>query len=257
MKYELSIQTYSVRDHMGSISEISDTFCKLSSYGYTGIQTAGDITGYAEEYAAAAEEHGLKIIGTHMKMDVLRDTDRAVKIHKILGTTNAGIGAMPAVFDENISKKNIDEFILDANAVAEKFGEYGLNFTYHHHAAEFAKIGNETIMEILVRELDQKNISFVLDTYWLQKGGVSILEWIYKLGGRVDILHLKDMYIPAGGDEGCMTELGAGNINFKDVIRAADETGVKHLCYEQDGNHKKDSLLSAKQSAEYFFEHIQ
>lgn len=160
---------------------------------------------------------------------------------------------MPSLWSPDFSSKSVTDFIEQANKIAEQFEKYGLNFTYHHHDREFSKIGNETIMDILVRELNKKNISFVLDTYWLQTGGVSILEWLGRLEGRVKILHLKDYVVPFGKSGGSITELGSGNINFKDVIKAAEVYGVEDLCYEQDNAPNGDSLASAKQSAEYFY----
>ena len=63
----------------------------------------------------------------------------------------------------------------------------------------------------------------------------------------------KDKGIPFGSNDGDITELGNGNINFKEVIRVAEAIGVQDYCYEQDRNFVVNSLESAKQSAEYFF----
>ncbi len=253
MNKGLSIQVYSVRNKMKTEQDTRETFKALSSYGFTGIQTAGDCEWGFENYAAAAKEAGLKIVGTHLDLDLFSNIDETVRIHNLFETKCAGIGGMPGLWSPDFSPKSVTDFIEQVNKIAEQFGKHGLNFTYHHHDREFSKIGNETIMEILVRELDEKNTSFVLDTYWLQTGGVSILEWISKLEGRVKILHLKDYIVPFGKSGGSITELGNGNINFKDVIKAAEACGVEELCYEQDNAVNGDSLASAKKSAEYFY----
>ena len=252
MKNELSIQAYTVRDVMTTAEQTADTFRKLASFGFTGIQTAGFPT-TPEDYAAAAKAAGLRIIGTHLEFSLLLDTPQAVRIHSLLGTTNAGIGGMPGMWDPDFSRETLADCIEKANRAAAGLSRYGMKFTYHHHAKEFSRIGGETMMDILVRELDPETTSFVLDTYWLQHGGVAILEWLEKLAGRVDILHLKDKGVPFGSNNGAITELGNGNINFRDVIRAARDTGVQELCYEQDGNFAVNSLESARQSAAYFF----
>lgn len=252
MNHKLSIQAFSVRDVMTTAAQTAETFRTLASYGFTGVQTAGFPT-TAEDYAAATQAAGLRIIGTHAPFDLLLNTEEAVRVHRILGTTNAGIGGMPGIFSRDFSVKILDSCIEKANQVGENLSKYGMKFTYHHHAAEFAKLGNETMMDILVRELDPNTTSFVLDTYWLQHGGVNILEWLEKLAGRVDILHLKDKGVPFGSNDGAITELGNGNINFREVLRVAEATGVQECCYEQDGNFAANSLESAKQSADYFY----
>lgn len=109
------------------------------------------------------------------------------------------------------------------------------------------------MLDILRRELDPDNTSFVLDTYWLQYGGVSVTETVSRFAGRLDILHLKDMRIPFGENDPQMTALGGGNLDFPEIIRAAEDAGVTHLCYEQDGGHEGDTLESARISAEYFY----
>lgn len=253
MEKKFSIQVFSVRDKITDAAAINDVFKKLASYGYTGIQTAGLYGLTVEEYAAAAKAAGLEVVGTHTDWKMLLDTEEAVRFHKVLGTTNAGIGGYGPIVQATTTMEDILEFTNLANGIGEALKPHGMKFTFHHHASEFAKIGNDTIMDILAKELNPETTSFVLDTCWLQAGCVSVTEWIQKLAGRVDILHLKDRGINKGVNEGCITELGAGNINFKEVIRVGEASGVKHYCYEQDNNHKVDSLESAKQSAEYFF----
>ena len=252
MNKTLSIQAYSIRDKLNTLEETKEAFKALASYGYTGVQTAGEPSYGYEEYRKSADEAGLKIIGTHLGIDLFENTDETIRIHNILGTKNAGVGGMPGLWDANFSKETVYSFIERAGKVAQAFHDKGLTFTYHHHEREFAKIGNETIMDIIIKELNF-NTTFVLDTYWLQAGGVNIIEWLKKLEGKVNILHLKDFAVPFGKGGYVITELGNGNINYREVIKAAEASGVEHLCYEQDTNHKEDSLLSAKQSAEYFY----
>ncbi len=253
MKKELSIQVFSVRDKLTTAEQTADTFKALASYGYTGIQTAGAFTFGVEEYAKLAKDAGLKVIGTHLKFTDLEDIEETVRIHKILDTKCAGIGSMPGLWGgKSFNADVVKNFIESANKLIPQLQKHGLTFTYHHHANEFAKIGNDTIMDILLKELD-KNTSYVLDTHWLQAGGVSIIEWLKKCEGRVKILHLKDYAIQFGTNNRVITELGSGTINFKEIIKVAEECGVEHLCYEQDNAIENDSLASAKLSAENFF----
>ena len=256
MKKTLSIQLWNVRDHMKDAEMTAATFKALASYGFTGIQTYS-APGNPEQFAAIAKDAGLEIIGTHTELDVLKNIDNAIAMHKTLGTTNAGLGNMPNMWSFKLTPAEIVQIIDDMNKTAEAFAKAGLRLTYHHHAFEFAKIdGNKSIMDLMFEELDPKNTAFVLDTYWLQMGGQDILEWIDKCAGRLDILHLKDHTIPFNTNGAQVTELGAGNLNFKKIVAAAEKAGVTDLCYEQDGNFVVDALDSAKRSAEYFYKHL-
>ncbi len=255
MKSSLSIQAYSVADHMSDEASARDAFRRLASYGFTGVQTAGPFTFGADKYAEAAGDAGLEIIGSHTSMDILKNTEEAVKLHRALGASFAGIGGMPSFFSGELTKRSFYDFIDETNEIASKLAEHGLRFTYHHHAFEFARVEGtrDTMLDVLLRELDPINTSFVLDTYWLQYGGASVTETISKFEGRLDIIHLKDMRIPFGQNDPQMTALGGGNLNFPEIIRAAEDAGATYLCYEQDGGHEGDTLESAKVSAEYFY----
>lgn len=229
---KLGLQIYSVRNYMTDAESIRRTFERLAAIGYSEVQTAGKPNCTTEEYAAAAHDNGFDIIGTHYAFPQDVDNiDDYIEMHRILKTTNAGIGG---AHDFAKDKAQFIQFIEKANRLAENLSKHGMKFTYHHHAFEFAKLGGERIMDILVDGLDPKNVSFVLDTHWLQRGGVSITEWMEKLAGRCDILHLKDYAVKPGENNGYITECGEGNINFKDIIKLAEQIGVKHLCVEQD-----------------------
>ena len=55
-------------------------------------------------------------------------------------------------------------------------------------------------MELLAEKLDKKNVSFVLDTCWIQNAGANVCSWIEKLKDRIDIIHLKDMEVLDDGN---------------------------------------------------------
>lgn len=111
-------------------------------------------------------------------------------------------------------------------------------------------------MDYLVDGFDKNNVSFCLDTYWVQFAGGSPTEWIKKLSGRIDILHLKDMATKKEGDfSGYITEVGRGNMDFDSIVKAAEESGVKYYCVEQD-TCPGDPLDSLKLSADYIKAHF-
>jgi sugar phosphate isomerase/epimerase len=203
----------------------------MADIGYTEVQTAG-LPCSAEDYAAAAREAGIVVVGTHHGFPAdINDVEEYVNLHKILGTTNAGVGG---AFELAKDKAMIIPYIEKVNTLGENLKKYGMKFTYHHHAFEFAKLGGDRIMDMLVDGLNPETTSFVLDTHWLQKGGVCIYAWLEKLAGRCEILHLKDYAVAPGDNNGYITECGSGNIDFKKVLEVAEATGVKHICVEQD-----------------------
>ena len=236
---------------------LTEAFGKMKSFGYDEVQTAGYGVLSDADYAAAAKDAGLKIVGTHGGFDkIVDDPDETMRVHKeILGTSLIGTGMMPLWARQ--SKDELLRFIDKANEFAAYIAKYGFKFTYHNHSLEFVKFaGEKRIMDYLVDGFDKNNVSFCLDTYWVQFAGGSPTEWIKKLSGRIDILHLKDMATKKEGDfSGYITEVGRGNMDFDSIVKAAEESGVKYYCVEQD-TCPGDPLDSLKLSADYIKAHF-
>lgn len=252
---KLGLQLYSVRDHMQTPQDVKATFQILKKIGYDEVQTAGCYGLPYEEFYTYAHEAGIEIIGTHDDFDMMKhDIDRSIENHKLLKTTNMGIGGFPARSEEETVG-----FIALANQIARRIAQEGMKFTYHNHSQEFIRFASgKTSMEYLMEGLDAENTSFVLDTYWVQHAGGDPVEWIQKLAGRIDIFHLKDMGARREADGRVVpyiTEVGNGHLNFGRIIEAALAAGVKHFCVEQD-TWECDSLLAVEKSSQYLHKHF-
>ncbi len=257
---QFGLQLYTVRNGFEELG-LEEAMRRVAEAGYSYGQTAGyfDSVPTAQVYADAAKKAGLGICGTHYSWDkIVGETEETMEVHNILGTKNIGIGGMPGWARE--TEEGIKRFIDESNEVAAKLAKQGFKFTYHNHSFEFKRINGKTMMDYLIEGFDPANISFVLDTYWVQHGGYDVRKMIERLAGRIDILHLKDMgacrsYTLEGGSAisaPYITEIGAGNINFEDIIPLAEKTGVGYFVVEQDTNFATgDCFESIKTSADY------
>ena len=145
-------------------------------------------------------------------------------------------------------------FAKDATEVARRLKAGGLTFGYHNHAFELEKFDGRTGLEILYAESDPI-VTAEIDTYCVQFGGGDPAAWIRKLKGRLPLIHLKDMAF--GHDGGSikrndgesdadfarrqrwgmkplMAEIGEGNMNFPEILKACREAGVVWYIVEQD-----------------------
>ena len=250
MYEKLGLQVYSVRNHINSPEETAETFKKLAEMGYTEIQTAGSFANCPPEaYAKAAKDAGLTVIGTHYQVpEDVDDIDDYVAMHRLLGTTNAGIGGLRL---ETIGE--YEAFVEKANRLAKNLARHGMKFTYHHHSWEFARLDGVRPIDLLLEKLDKDNITFVFDTYWLNNAGVDVVSFLEKYGDRCEILHLKDRAVKPATNEAYITELGSGNLDWAAILEVAERKGIKHICVEQDiWPEDGDSLISCAMSAEYF-----
>lgn len=256
MFQKLGLQLYTVRDYLKD-AEFSDlTFKKLAELGYTEVQTFGFPSYGAELYAELLKKNGLTVVGTHYDFKkILENPEETMEIHRMWGTTNIGIGSMPS--EPRKSLDDLKKFIYDFNKAAEGYAKHGFKMTYHNHHFEFVRIdGYKTIMDVLYEELDPATTSFVLDTCWVAAGAGDVTEWMEKLAGRIDILHLKDVFTrynkTTGAIEHSMTEVGHGNVAWDKVMTTAEKIGVKSYVVEQDNNFMNTSPFeSLKFSAEY------
>ena len=256
----VGLQIYTIREFTGTPEGLKEAFFKIREIGYTSVQTAGLISDIesAKYFKECADAAGVTICGTHFPWStIVENFDLAVEIHKIVGTTNMGIGSMPGTAYK--SKETLLAFIDQVNEIAARLAKVGMKFTYHNHSFEFKKIDGRTIMDYLIDGFDKDNVSFVLDTYWVQHGGYDVRKMMDRLAGRVDILHLKDMGACGGegGKNPYITEIGNGNINFEDIIPLGEKLGVHDFVVEQDNNFSTGNAFeSIKASYDYLKENF-
>lgn len=231
---KIGLQLYTIGSHFKTPEMASETFKKIKQLGYDEAQTAGCYGMDYDLFYNLAREQGIEIIGTHDDFDMMKhDIEKSIENHKKLHTTNMGIGGFYIRSEEEAAG-----FIMYANKIAERISKEGMKFTYHNHSHEFIKLPTgKTPMQLLTEGLDEKNISFVLDTCWVQNAGADVCTWIEKLKGRIDIIHLKDMEVvadPACGPKFNIAAVGKGNMDFDKIIDTCEKTGVKHYCIEMD-----------------------
>lgn len=231
----LGVQLYTIRDFMNDPAFADVAFGKLAEMGYTEAHTAGNAFD-AKLFGELLAKHGIKIIGTHYDWGkVVNNPEETMEIHRMWGTTTVGMGGMPMPPRTNLDE--LKKFIADFNRAAELYAKEGFRLSYHNHHFEFVRIdGYKTVMDYLYEGLDKATTSFVLDTCWVSAGGGDVVDWMEKLEGRIDILHLKDMTLKLknGVYQPEMCEIGYGNLSWDSIMKTAEKIGAKHYVVEQD-----------------------
>ena len=127
--------------------------------------------------------------------------------------------------------------------------ENGLALTYHNHSMEFRKLEGQTIWDRIFQNTDPKNLGAEPDTYWVQHGGANPVTVCKKLAGRLPLIHLKDYKVDEN-NQPLLCEIGAGNLEFPEIIAAAEKSGCQWFIVEQDRT-PGDPFDSLKQSFDY------
>ncbi|MCS7041519.1 MAG: sugar phosphate isomerase/epimerase [Bryobacteraceae bacterium] len=150
-----------------------------------------------------------------------------------------------------------DRFAEQMNRAGEECRKRGVQLCYHHHSFEFDPAGGRRPFDLLVEKFDPKAVHFELDTFWLKIAGEDPARMLRRLKGRVSLIHLKDIargtaveYNEGKVAREAFKEVGNGELNWPDILKACEEAGVKHYIVEQDW-WPGDPLDSLKQSIRY------
>jgi len=231
-KNSSAAQLYTVREFLKDYKGIKKSLKKIANIGYEAVQLSGLDSIDPCRLRDILNRNRLKACATHTSYNrLINDLESVVKEHKLWECDFVGLGSMPNRYKEN--KEGYKTFADEISELGKKLADNGLTFIYHNHNFEFAKFNGATGLEILINETDPDYVEFELDTYWIQAGGADPVEWIRKVEGRMSVVHFKDMKATVDRRQ-IMTEVGEGNLNWKEIIKACKDVGVKWYAVEQD-----------------------
>lgn len=241
--------TYTIRDFCQTEADFRASMKKLADIGFQAVQ----VSSRPKEMSPAAileacDDAGLTICATHEPSHVLLDNpEQAVATLEAL---NCKYTAYPYPGDIKLADPEaLADFTKKLDHAGAVLREAGQVLTYHNHAIEFAKVADKTILDHIYDNTAPNNVQGEIDVYWVQAGGGCPVEWCRKLAGRLPLLHLKDLGVISGNQSDIM-EIGAGNLNFKSIIAAAEAGGCEWFIVEQDSC-PGDPFDSLRQSFEY------
>lgn len=231
----------------------------MKKAGYDEIQLAALGKFSIEQWSDFVKEADLTVMGTHWDHDEMLDnTEEAIRKHKeYFDTDTMGFVSLPIA--SVLDKKELFAFLDKFNKMTEIVKKHNFKITMHNHHWEFYKVdGKKTAMDYFMEETDPEVAFSCFDTYWAQYAGVNPTEFIKKYAGRIDVLHMKDMKLEYTPKEvmhstcygPMITEIGNGNLNWHEIVKASVESGVNHFCVEQDVC-PGDPVDSLKISADY------
>ena len=234
---KLGAQLYTVRQFTKTPEDIEKTLRKIKAMGFDVIQISGFGPIDPHKLADLIHELDFDVCVTHNSYDrFVNDLDNLIEEHRLMGCDTIGIGSMPNQFRG--SKEGAEAFIKEFNEISKKIADTGMKFGYHNHDFEFERFDGRLVMDMLLEDTDP-SFGFIMDTYWLQAGGVSPADYIRRAAGRMKVCHFKDMQIVKNEAfprklGPTFTEVGEGNLNLASCMKACIETGVSHIVIEQD-----------------------
>lgn len=248
-KFGVGLQLYTIRDAMAA--DPKATLKKVSDLGYKNLELAnyanGKFYGFApKEFRKIVNDLGMNILSSHTQVEAAGITlDNAKKMaddHAELGVKYC---VQPWVNEPDRTVEKFKKMVGDWNQVGKIMKSVGIQFAYHNHNFEFKNMnGVVPYYDIFMKEMDPSLITMEIDLFWISKAGQNPLEMFKKYPGRFQLFHMKDMrtkqapFYDVIKDDIC--SVGEGVIDFKAILAAKNEAGMKYMFVEDDnqGNGK-------------------
>ena len=236
-KGPIGLQLYSLRDLFET--EVPGTLDKVRAFGFTSVELAGTYGQTPEQFRALLDTKGLKAVAAHYPLErFLNDPDGLAREAKALGLQYAGVAWAP--HKDPFDEKQCLETAAAFNKAGAAMSERGLKFFYHNHGFEFQPFGDGTLFDLLMEKTDPKLVSFEMDVLWTIHPGQDPAKLLKKYGSRWELLHLKDLKKGVKGDLSGHTDtkndvaLGTGQVDYPQVLKAAQQAGVKWYFIEDE-----------------------
>lgn len=249
-KNQIAVILFTLRDFIQTEAGLERSLERVRSIGYENVQVSGiGPDGPSASFVRnACDRAGLTICATHEPSDLLLSNPE--EIVDRLNVLDTEYTAYPFPKDVDFTREEAVVSWLEAlEHATQVLRAAGKTLTYHNHAHEFYRLNGRLIYE---RIFEETSIGAELDTYWVQAGGASPLEWTRSLAraGRLPLLHMKDFKIEFPKEQR-FAEIGSGNIDFKPIVEAADAGGCRHFIVEQDQCWGRDPFDCIKQSYDF------
>ena len=239
MTMQIGLQTFTIRKLL-TPETLDETFAKIAAMGIENLELAVDYFSMpftletAKTVREAANRQSLQVRSCQIKY-----------------ATSAANIDLTAAYMHALGAKILTNSVIDLKALAlgrgallryceklgrlqEKLAAQSIMLAHHNHNYEFKRIGKQSALLFMA---ENSALDFVLDTYWTKLAGGDILALLGALKDRVPVMHLRG----CDGKGDC--EVGRGEIDFSQVLRAAEVSGV---CFGMIEQRTKTPLESVK-----------
>lgn len=257
----IGLQLYTLGDDIGR--DLERVLAEVAAIGYRDIEVPRLLGRTPAEIRAAADAAGLRISCLHLPIGPLAMpgsfllTNSDQQIADALGALGASQAVVPmfklpddltllpgesfqamlarklAAAGEDIWKRTAD--LLNERAAALK--RLGITLGYHNHNIEFAAVGKRTGWDIIAAETDPSLVFFEVDLGWVAAAGLDPAAFLKRQSGRVRWVHVKDVKATTKPNHALHldpAEVGAGWLDWRRILRAAEQAGVQHYYVEQE-----------------------
>ena len=235
----VGLQLYSLRAQFAA-NGVPKTLDTVKGFGIRYAELAGTYNLKPEQLTKLLADRGIKAVSGHFPYKRFKEDPESVAAEaKALGLEFAGCAW--ADHKAPLDEKQAREIAAVFNRAGAVLAKHGLKFFYHNHGFEFHKFGDETLMDLIMRETDPKLVSFQMDVLWTVFPGQDPAKLLAKYPGRWSLMHLKDLKkgVATGSlagktDVSNDVVLGTGQMKWTEILPAARKAGVKYYFIEDE-----------------------
>lgn len=251
---KLAAQVYTIRDYIKTVPDFAASMERVAGIGYAGVQL--DLEHHPDvpprEIKRICDQLGLSICITHFGYEHFTDQLADVIARQTIWDCNrTAIVSMPRRYREE-GRAGYERFAAEVTQIGAKLAAEGISLSYHNHSFEFVRFDDQTGLDVLFGAVEPRYLRAELDTYWVQHGGGDPAAWIRRLGGRMPVVHYKDMVILPDGSQ-AFAEVGQGNLNWSAIRAATEEADIRWIVVEQDVC-RRDPFESLRLSYEFLMQ---
>jgi sugar phosphate isomerase/epimerase len=264
----VGIQLYTVRNEMKQ--DFDGTIAGIAKIGYKEVEFAGYFGKTPKEVRALLDTNGLTSPSAHHPMFAVPGVSSKMltlegNLQEIVDGAHV-IGqkflVCPYLDAKDRTADGYKKLADSCNRVGEATQKAGIQFAYHNHSFEFAKVeglGDQLPFDYLLSQTDPKNVKVEMDLCWITVGGQDPVAYFNKYPGRFPLVHVKDWSKEGSSPDGNvgavghpvtghLANVGSGSIDWKNIFEHSGKAGIQHYFVENDD---AKSLDDPKASYEY------
>jgi len=250
---EIGINIYSLR--YAAKKDLPATLALIRELGFREVE-AGDLYGRTPAaFAKLLKDNGLRAASLGAAYKALGNGLDAVAAHaKTLGAQYVVCSTIPHSA-KHLMPKDCPPAADSLNRWGERLAASGLRLCYHTHGTEFDPSPDGTVFDTLARLTDPKFANFEMDIFWIVYGGQDPVKLLGRYPHRFPLMHVKDIRkgtilggSPADVEEDESVPLGAGIVDVRAALLAAQDSGVRHYFLEDEA---VDAVPQIRQSLRY------
>lgn len=266
----IGLQLYAI--HQTLDQDFDGALKRVAEIGYKYVEYAGLHGRTPGQMRAAFDALGLKCPSAHFGPDDwMKGSQGPIDIAKALGASNvvcpmppiprrlreraqAGAQTGLAAAYDGMTLRDWKGFAAFLNHLGEDAHKAGLTFAYHNHNIDFRPLEHgRTPIEIILHETNPRHVDLEVDLGWVAAAGHDPAAFLARHGGRITMVHLKDLKPtkPNFGFDMNPSEVGSGVIDWRRVFQAIRHTRVAYGFVEQEPPLSRPQLESSKISFDY------